>query len=89
MSKKIITAGAAALILAGSVLATTSSAQAGGYWGYHHHGPHWGAYAAAGALGVLAAGALAASTYDSCYYESRPIYNRWGEVIGYRQYPLC
>jgi hypothetical protein len=89
MSRKLITAGVAAVMLAGSVVATTSSAQAGGYWGYHHHGPYWGSYAAAGALGALAVGAIASSAYDSCYYESRPIFNRWGEVIGYRRVPVC
>jgi hypothetical protein len=87
MSKKLITVGIAAVMLAGSVVATTSAAQAGGYWGYHHR-PHWGPYAA-GALGALAVGAIAASAYDSCYYESRPIFNRWGEVIGYRRFPVC
>lgn len=86
MSKKLFTVGVAAVMLAGSVVATTSSAQAG-YWGYHH-GPGWGPYAA-GAIGALAVGAIAASAYDSCYYESRPIFNRWGEVIGYRRVPMC
>ncbi len=91
MSRKLIAAGVAAVMLAGSVVATTSSAQAGGYWGYHHyhHGPYWGSYAAAGALGALAVGAVAASAYDSCYYESRPIFNRWGDVIAYRRVPVC
>ena len=87
MSKKLFTGAIAAVMLTGSLVVTTTSAQAGG-WGYHHYHNHWGPYAA-GAFGALALGAVAASAYNECYLESRPIFNRWGEVIGYRRVPTC
>lgn len=84
-SRKIITMTAAAVVLAGSVASATPA-----FAWHHYHGYGWGPYAA-GAAGALALGAIAAgvAASDSCYYESRPIFNRWGDVVGYRRYPVC
>lgn len=86
MIKKIAITGLAAIALATSLLAMSAPASAD--WYYHRRHSNWGPYAA-GALGALAVGAIAASAYDSCYYDSRPIFDRWGNVIGYRRVPMC
>jgi len=87
MSKKILTAAVAAVMLAGSVAATTSSAQAKP-WGWHHHGYGWGGPVALG-LGALAvAGAVAASESD-CYIARRAMTDEYGNFIGYRRVRVC
>lgn len=84
-SKKIVTAAIAAAVLAGSVASATPALA----W-HRHHGYGWAPYAA-GAAGAIALGAMAAAAASApdCYYESRPIFNRWGDVIGYRRVPTC
>lgn len=86
-SKKLITSAVAALVLAGSVASATP---AFAWHHHHHHGYGWAPYAA-GAAGALALGAIAAGAASGpdCYYERRPIFNRWGNVIGYRNVPVC
>ncbi len=67
----------------------------GGYWG---GGWGWGGPAVAGLIGGLALGSLAASAaapyygygnYGGCYLQSQPIYNGWGQFIGYRPIRVC
>ncbi len=84
-SRKIITASIAALTLAGTVAATTTPAAA---WGYRH-GWGWGGPAiAAGVVGGLALGAMAASAapayYDTCV-SRQAVYDDWGRFRGYRR----
>lgn len=99
-TRKILTAGLAALTLGASVAATATPADAfgrrgwgGGYayrggWG-HHRG--WGPGAlAAGAIGGLALGALAAGAYGGGYggygcVANQPVYDSWGNFIGYQR----
>ena len=58
-----------------------------------------GAAAAIG-LGAFAVGAMAASgggygysdhrvVYHDCYSSRRPIYNHWGDVVGFRRVRVC
>jgi hypothetical protein len=67
----------------------------GGGWG---GGWGWGGPAAAGLIGGLALGSLAASaaapyygygSYGGCYLQSQPVYNRWGQFLGYRPIRVC
>lgn len=82
-SKKIISTTLAAAVLAGTVASATPAFA----WTKWHHGYGWAPYAVGGAL-ALGAMAATASGAD-CYYERRPIFNRWGDVIGYRSVPTC
>jgi hypothetical protein len=74
-----------------------------GWGGYHGgRGGGWGAPVAAGVLGGLALGALAASSYQpnyyggygsydapSCYPARQPIVDDWGNVVAYRRVRVC
>ncbi len=69
----------------------------GGYWrGGRGYGGGWGAPVAAGVLGGLALGALAGSAYSygpgyygGCYMQNRPIYDGWGNFVGYQPVQIC
>lgn len=93
MNKKVLSAGLVALTLAGTALATSSSAQAGGghhHWHHRHHGHHWGGVAAAGVLGALAVGAIAANSYGGdCYIARQPVTDAWGNFMYYRRVRVC
>lgn len=84
--KKTITASLAALALAGAVFASSAPAEAR----WRHRG-HWGAPVAAGVVGALALGAIAASAYQPVYgypatcIEDRPVFNRRGDIIRWRR----
>jgi hypothetical protein len=66
----------------------------GGGWGW---GGGWGAPVAAGLLGGLAVGAIAGSAYPygpyggygGCYLQNQPVYNGWGQFVGYRPVRVC
>ena len=83
-TRKIFTATIAAATLGLTVASSTPAAA----WGWkHHHHYGYGAPIAAGVIGGLALGAMAASA-ESNYYSCvgrQPIYNSWGEVVGYRR----
>jgi hypothetical protein len=32
---------------------------------------------------------MAAAASESCAYENRPIFDRWGRVVGYRRAQYC
>ena len=62
----------------------------------------WGGPAAAGLIGGLALGALAAGAaqpaygppvvYDApppCWMERRPLFDPYGNIVGYRRYRVC
>ncbi|TLG78817.1 hypothetical protein [Methylocystis sp. B8] len=83
MLKKFVSMSLAAAIMVGA----TASATPAFAWSKWHHGYGWAPFAVGGAL-ALGAMAAAASGPD-CYYERRPIFNRWGDVIGYRSVPVC
>lgn len=106
--RKSIMGAVAALSLGATVVATATPAAAdwrgrGGYhqgWSGGHRG--WGGPVAAGVIGALALGALAANsgpryaepTYatgygDDCYRQDRPAYDRWGRFVGYRAATVC
>jgi hypothetical protein len=88
-TRKIITATLTALTLATGVVATSTPAAAwgcgpwgcGGGW----HGG-WGAPVAAGVIGGMALGAIAANAGPSyACVEDQPIYSRHGRFLGYRR----
>ncbi|MBG0808789.1 hypothetical protein IY145_05325 [Methylosinus sp. H3A] len=70
-----------------------------GYGGYGHHGSGWGAPVAAGVLGALAVGAVAAAAsqpyygggygYGGCYPANQPVVDGWGNVVAYRRVQVC
>jgi hypothetical protein len=93
--KKSLAAGLAALTLGAAVISTSTPASAA----YGRHGAF-----AAGLIGGLAVGALAAGAYaypypygdpyggpyyGECWVESRPVYNPLGYVVGYRRVRIC
>ena len=88
--RKTITASLAALTLGGAVLATATPAAAWGGYGYGygwHHGYGWGGPGvAAGVIGGLALGAIAASQpyYGACVART-PVYDPYGNFAGYRR----
>lgn len=74
-SRKTLTAATAALTLGASVMAFANPASAG-HWRHRHHG---GAVAA-GVIGGLALGALAASAARPGY--AAPVHGAYGPVYG-------
>ncbi|MFC0284620.1 hypothetical protein ACFFJB_13575 [Camelimonas abortus] len=77
-----------------SLAAPASAAPGHGHRHHHHHGHFhrhgWG-YGAAGVIGGLALGALAASAYAApvCYDVREPVVDRWGRLIRYRVVRVC
>jgi len=98
--KKTLTALTAAAIVAGTLAATATSADA--QWRRHHGwGPAATIGAIVG--GTIIAGAILASrprgyvAYEGygqpvygpgCYWASQPVYDRWGNVVGYTGQPV-
>jgi len=93
----------AALALAAATLVSTVPASAGWRGGPGWGGPGWGpgyyygprrhnngGAVAAGIIGGLALGALAASAYNRprCWIEPQTFYNRWGQPY-YRDVQVC
>ena len=90
MLKKSITASITALVLAGSIAATSAPAEAR----YGRNAAFFGGLVGGLAVGALAAGAYQGGYYDSgyasdCYFERRPVFNHWGDTIGYRRVRIC
>ncbi len=88
-TRKILTASLAALTLAGAVSATATPAAAWcNGWTCYSDGPRGGAIAAGVigglALGAIAAGAASQPTYATCIQRQR-VYNSYGDFIGYRR----
>ncbi len=88
--RKTFAGGFAAFALAAGIAATTTPAEAQwrGHRGYHHHGGGWrGPALAAGVIGGLAVGALAAQAGPR--YHAYPAYG-YGYGHGYAPvYPAC
>jgi hypothetical protein len=96
--KKTLTALTAAAIVAGTLAATATDADA--QWRRRS----WGPGIALGILGgAVITGAILASrprgyvVYDGygqpvygpgCYWASQPVYDRWGNVVGYSGQPV-
>jgi len=87
--KKLTAAATIASIVAVACLGAATPAAA---WGDHHGG--WGGPAAAGFLGGLAIGAIAAASHPvyyggSCTLANRPVTDGYGDVVGYRRVEFC
>jgi len=87
--KKTLTATIAAATIGLTIAATATPAAA---WGHRHHG--WGgAGIAAGVVGALALGAVAANAGGyyggSCYIERRAVTNYYGDEVGFRRVRVC
>lgn len=69
----------------------------GGGWRGGGWGGGWGGPAAVGVIGGLALGAVAASAYPygygygyrSCGVQNQPVYDGWGQFVGYRPVRVC
>ena len=87
-SKKTLTAALGAVALAGAITASSAPAEA-------RSGRNAAWIAGGVAAGLLGAAALsnayAAPAYaaPSCWRERRPVFNRYGEVVGYRAIRVC
>jgi hypothetical protein len=93
-SKTTLTASIGALAIAASFAVSATPAAAG----WHGHGYGYGGGLAAGLLGAaIVGGAIASSQptsaaplYDGgCELQRRPVYNRFGDVIGFRRIRVC
>lgn len=95
--RKTIAASLAALTLATALAASVGSAEAAGR---AQRDRNWnGGAVAAGVVGAIALGAIAASAaksrpapapvYEDCGWEREPVYNRYGEFVGWRNVPGC
>ncbi len=88
-SKKTLTAALSAVALAGAIAATSAPAEA-----RSGRNAAWIAGGvAAGLLGAaVVSNAYAAPAYEyapSCWREKQPVYNRFGEIVGYRTMRVC
>jgi hypothetical protein len=91
ISKKTIAASVGALAIAASFAVTATPAAAG----WHGHG--YGGGLAVGLLGAaIVGGAIAASQpsyaapiYGGCELRRQPVYNGFGDVIGFRRVRVC
>lgn len=86
----IVAVSTLALALPAATFVTAPAAAQG--W----HGGGWGGPAAAGLIGGLAVGALAASAYPygyggygGCYVQNQPAYDGYGFFLGYRPVRVC
>lgn len=90
-ARKTLTTLAAAATLGLGIAATATPAAA--WYPHHHHGYGWGGPAAAGVIGGLALGAMAASAsqpaYGGCWIERRPVYSERGRFLGQRRIRVC
>ncbi|HEY8580625.1 MAG TPA: hypothetical protein VIL72_12100 [Beijerinckiaceae bacterium] len=88
VSRTLKTASIGAVAFAGALAATAAPASA--KWG--RNAALFGGLAA----GAIVAGAVASSAYaapayygPACWREKRPVYNRFGDFVGYRSIRVC
>jgi uncharacterized membrane protein YfcA len=76
-------------LAAATMIVTSSVAEAQHYRRAHRGGSVVPWIAGGAALGILGAGIAGSYYYNSCYWERRPVYNRWGDFVGYRDVRVC
>ena len=86
--KKTLVTAVTAAVLAASLAATPASAANG------RNAAFFGGLVGGLAIGALAAGAYQGGYYDpgyggDCYFDRRPVYNHWGDMVGYRRVRVC
>ena len=83
--RKTLAAAMTTAVIAGSLAATPASAK------YGRNAAFFGGLA----IGALAGGAFAGGYSGGygggygCWIDSRPVYNHWGDIIGYRRVRVC
>lgn len=79
--RKTLAAAMTTAVIAGSLAATPASAK------YGRNAAFFGGLA----IGALAGGAFAGGYGGGygCWIDSRPVYNHWGDIIGYRRVRVC
>ena len=91
--KKTLTAAVAALSIGAAVTMSAGTAEAKG----GRNGAFFGGVVA-GLVGGALLGGIAnanagyvevAPAYGSCWLEKRPVYNQWGDFMGYRRIRVC
>ncbi|MGP8233526.1 MAG: hypothetical protein ACLQL2_12825 [Methylovirgula sp.] len=85
--RKIAIAGSAVALVGASLAGSTISASAHG-WGYGGWG--WGGFGLGAATGLaIAATAAPAYDYSGCYFARQPVYDPYGNFVGYRRVQVC
>lgn len=84
IARKIFTGTIAALSIGASVALTAAPAEAK----YGRKGAFFGGLAA-GIIGSAIIASHAHGYHHGCWREKRPIYDRWGNFVGYRYIRAC
>ena len=92
-AKKTLTAAVAALSIGAAVTMSAGTAEAKGGKGAAIAGGIIAGVVGGAILGSIAnanAGYVeVAPAYGSCWLEKRPVYNQWGDFMGYRRIRVC
>ncbi len=84
--RKTLVTTVAAVTLIGAAAASTTEASAKPFF----KGPHWGwGIGAAIGTGLAIAAASNAYGYGDCYLAHRPVYDGYGNVVGYQRVRVC
>jgi hypothetical protein len=84
--RKTLVATLAAVTLIGAAAVSTTEASAKPFF----KGPHWGwGVGAAIGTGLAIAAASNAYGYGDCYIGHRPVYDGYGNVVGYQRIRVC
>ena len=95
MLKKTLAVTLSTIVLAGSLAAASAPAEARN----GRNAAFFGGLVGGLAIGALAAGAYNGGYYNGgyyaadyggdCYFDRRPAYNHWGDIVGYRRVRVC
>lgn len=88
--RKIALAGSAVALIVASLAASTSAASAHGWGGWGYGGWGWGGFGVGAATGLaIAATAAQPAYYGDCYLARQPVYDPYGNFVGYRRVQVC
>ena len=87
---KTLAAAMTTAVIAGSLAATPASAK------YGQNAAFFGGLAIGALAGGAFSGGYGGGYYNSgygyggdCYFDRRPVYNHWGDIVGYRRIRVC